>query len=76
MVAAEALARTGEIRTVKPILLQVIETGNPYEAPAVINALKMMARDHLMTGDEIRALLEDAGRTDLRSRDADAVKTL
>jgi N-sulfoglucosamine sulfohydrolase len=76
VVAAEALAHMGEIGAAKETLLQVIKTGNPYEGLAAINTLEMMARDSLMTGDELRALLEGTERTDLMERVMDAIKTL
>ena len=76
VVAAEALARMGDVDTAKQTLLTVIQTGNPYEGLAAINALEMIARDNLMSGDELRALLEGTKRTDLMERVMDAINTL
>ena len=76
VVAAEALSRMGDVDTAKQTLLAVIKTGNPYEGLAAINALEMIARDKLMTGDDLRTLLEGTERTDLMERVMDAIKTL
>ncbi len=43
---------------------------------AAINALEMIARDNLVSGDELRTLLEGTKRTDLMERVMDAIKTL
>ncbi|MCP4455773.1 MAG: sulfatase-like hydrolase/transferase [Planctomycetes bacterium] len=76
VVAAEALAHMGEIGAAKQTLLEVIKTGNPYEGLAAINTLEMIARAELMTGEELRGLLEGTERTDLMERVMDAMKTL
>ena len=74
--AAEALARMGQVDTAKRTLLNVIETGNPYEGLAAINTLEVIAREKLMTGEALRTLLAGTKRSDLMERVMDAIKTL
>ncbi len=53
-----------------------MKTGNDYEGLAAINALEMIARAHLVTVDQLCALLEGVKRTDLMERVMDAIKKL